>query len=161
MGAALSFSGDSCDRSRRYLPVHSFFVRHRRRPRRASSSSPIMPTAMASTSAWPRARSAARPQPAPIADHVILRRPQPFVASTPMKSRVRCRKRVQIARAAAATNMSPSPASGNGKVLHTVLDKVPATPAPRKRRDAAARSGYVEPPQPRGPGRMSLMAGYA
>jgi hypothetical protein len=120
IGSRHLIPGDSCDRFRRYLPVHlpvrSSSWRRRPQPKRACSSSPTMPTATASTSAWPRAKSAAHWPPAPIANHVILHSPPPFVASIPRKSRVQCRKTAQIARAAAATNMSRSPANGKTRL---------------------------------------------
>ena len=46
----------------------------------------------------------------------------------------------------AATNSSPSPASAKAACASRA---VPATPAPRKRRDAAPRSGYGRPRWPR------------
>ncbi len=152
LGALLSFIGAPCDFSRRYWPVDSSFLHLQRPPRRACSSSPTTPTPMASTSVWPGARSAARMRPAPIANHGILHRPPPFAASIPTKLPARCRKTAPIARMAGAMNTSPSPASDNGKV--------PATSAPRKRRDAAVGSGYGRRPRQIGLADC-LLAGHA
>ena len=152
LGSALSFIGAPCDFSGRFWPVDSSSLHQQRRPRRACSSSPTTPTPMASTSVWPRARSAVRMRPAPIANHAILHRPLLSVASIPTKLPVRCRETALIARMAGATNTSPSPASDNGKV--------PATSAPRKRRDAAARSSYWRRPRLIGLA-DSLLAGHA
>jgi hypothetical protein len=139
MKAVPLFLGASCDSFRRSLPAHPLPpLRRRPLPKLAFSSSPMRPTAMASTSASPRATNAVPTRPVPIANHAILRRPRPIAALILMRSPGRCRNQALIARAAAAMNMSPSPASAERRNSRAFG----ATPVPRKRRDAAERSGY-------------------
>ena len=127
-------------------------------PRPASSSLPTRPTAMASTSAWPGATNAARMPRAPIASHGILRRPPPIAASIPTKSRDRCRNRPANCAAWRLRRIRR-----HHLPALNFRDAVPATSAPRKRRDAARGSGYVKPhaASPNCARADPLMAGYA
>ena len=114
--ALLSFSGASCGPFQHSWLAHYSFSARPQPPRVGFSSSPTMPTAMVSTSAWRKARSAAPTRHYPIADHGILRRLRPIAASSPTRLRDRCRRRARTARTAAATSTSPSPASASGPI---------------------------------------------
>ena len=99
---------------------------------------------MASTSASPRARNAAPMPPGPIASHGISPRPRPTGVSIPTKSPARFPR--------PAAELQPCrlqrirrhylPALRRRR---SGIEASSATPAPRKRRDAAPRSGYVKP----------------
>jgi hypothetical protein len=65
-----------------------------------------------------------------------------------MKSPARFPRVAQIAAIPVATNMSPLPASVKAVCRRPNPPGCSATPAPRKRRDAAPRSGYVRPRWP-------------
>ena len=141
----LSLTGAACDPHQRFWPARSSLQRRRRLPRAAYSSSPTMRTAMASTSVWLRAKNAARMPLAPIVSRGISPRLRPTGVSTPTKSRDRYpRLPGTTATMPVAINTLPLPA--NAETVCAVNSRVfPATPAPRKRRDAAQRSGYVKP----------------
>jgi hypothetical protein len=163
MGVTLSLTGAVCDPHQRFWPVRSFSQRQRRPPRAASSLSPTRRTAMASTNAWPRAKNAAHMLRAPIASRGSSPRPRLTGVSTRTKSRGRFPSPpVSPATMPVAINTSPLPANAE-TVCRGKIKGFPATPAPRKRRDAAQRSGYVKRPWPhlglmRG---LVVMAGYA
>src|SRR5262245_42701133 len=96
---------------------------------------------MASTSASPEARSVAPMLPAPTASHANLLRPPPIAGSSPKKSPTGFRETAAgYVPAPVAANMSPLPASADPPLLNA--GGLTATSAPRKRRDAAPRSGY-------------------
>ena len=81
----------------------------------------------------------------PIASRGISPRLRPTGVSTPTRSPVRFPRRQELQPLPAATNTSPSPASAE-PTSAAKSNAVPATPAPRKRRDAAQRSGYGKAP---------------
>ena len=104
---------------------------------------------MASTSASPRATNAAPMPPAPIASHANLPRPPPIAASIPTKSPGSVPK---TATADAAGSRLRRIRRHYLPALNSVCRRNRgrlATPAPRKRRDAAPRSGYWKRPWPR------------
>ncbi len=132
-----SFIGAACDPFQRSWPVYPYSRGQRLGPTVGFSSSPTRRTAMASTSAWPGARNAAPMPPSPIASRGISPRLPPTGASTRMKSPVRFPRPARTAAMPVAMNTSPLPASAR-----LAIPANPATQAPRKRRDAAPRSGY-------------------
>jgi hypothetical protein len=136
-----SFIGAACDPFQRSWPVYPSSrdqrLGQRLGPTVVFSSSPTRPTAMASTSAWPRARNAAPTPPIPIASRGISPRLPPTAASTRMKSPARFPRPARAAAMPVAMNTSPLPASAR-----LAIPANPATQAPRKRRDAAPRSRY-------------------
>ncbi|MEY9465055.1 hypothetical protein ABH973_005468 [Bradyrhizobium ottawaense] len=132
------FSCDPCPRS---FSAPRFSRHPAPAPRPASSSSPTRLTATASISAWPRARNAAPPSPAPTASHEILPRHQAIAGSTPTKLPALSPNPAQTAPMAIATNMSQSLASAEFARSWRSLGPVHWPP---KRRDDAAGSGYWE-----------------
>lgn len=110
--AAFPFSGAPlCDRLPRFSPAACFSRAPPRGPIVVSSSLPIRRTAMASTSAWPRAKNAARMPHNPTVIRAISRKPRPTDGSIRTKSPARCRRLPRIAVIRLAANTSPSPAS--------------------------------------------------
>ena len=95
-------------------------------------------------------KNAAPTPPAPTASRGISPRRCRTGASIPMKSPGPFpRPPAATATMPAATNTSPSPASADAVLPRQGVGLTSATPAPRKRRDAAPRSGYVGPRRPR------------
>jgi hypothetical protein len=134
----LSFPGAACDGYPQFWPVSSWRSDRLHRPTAAFSLSPTKRTVMGSTSASPPARNAAPTPRVPIASRTISPRLLLIGASIRTKSLARFRNWVRTAIMAGATNTSPLPAN----VEATAAAGSPATPTPRKRRDAAPRSGY-------------------
>ena len=100
-----------CDPFQRFWPACPFYPGRQRGPTAGFSSSPTSRTAMGSTSALPKARSAVPMLPSPIVSRGISRRPRPIAGLIRTKSPARFRKNTKIATARAAANTSPSPAS--------------------------------------------------
>jgi hypothetical protein len=140
-------AGEPCDLSLHYWPacrwqqVQPSF--HPPWLTAVSSSSPTSPMAMESTSALPGVSDAAPTPHAPIVSRGISSRPRPIGGSIRTKSQDRFRHRVaQHARMPSAPNMSQSPASAESPQQDRPSNHLgAATTAPRKRRDAAPRSG--------------------
>ena len=136
-GTPSSGPGAACDPYPRFWPVLSSCSLRLHRPTAAFSSSPTRLTAMASTSVSPKATNAAPMQPDSIANRGISPGRPPIGASIRRKSPARFpRARTAITRE--APNTSPLPANAEPALGERIL----ATPAPRKRRDAAPRRGY-------------------
>ena len=167
-----SFIGAACDPFPRFWPACSSSPRRRHRPTAGFSSLKTRPTAMASISASPRARNVVRMPRCRIADRGISRRPRPIAASIRTKSQGRFPNPPAAATIPVAANMSRLPVSAEPPPRYPANVACggyrPATPAPRKRRDAAPRSGYVSrvgrvsgfsPVST--PREIDLMAGYA
>lgn len=110
-GGNPSFSGAACDPFQRSWPACLFWRGRQRGPTAEFSLLPTSPTATGSTSASPRARSAALMPPGPIVSRGILRRPLRTAGSIRTKSPARFRRKAQIAAVRAAANTSRSPAS--------------------------------------------------
>ena len=163
MGAILSFTGATCDPSsvfglrvpaRRLGRIRRQPGLHHRQPGRRLWRRPV-----------PRQgremRRACRAVLLPVA------RFRPGLVLSARRSRTKSpgrfpRRPATPAAMPAATNTSPLPASAEPSIA--VTSGCRATPAPRKRRDAAPRSGYVRPRWPRlrfQPRGIALMAGYA
>ena len=144
MRAVLSLIGAACDPSPRYWPVCSSSPRLLRRPTAAFSSLKTRRTVTVSISASPRAKAAVPMPPCPIASRGVSPRPRPIGGSTPTKLPARFPNRVGVAATVGATNTSPLPANAKSRQSRqksTAALRRLATPAPRKRRDAAPRSG--------------------
>src|SRR5271156_4795210 len=130
MKAVPLFLGASCDSFRRSLPAHPLPPRRLPPPKPAFSSSPIRPTAMASTSASPRATDAVPTRPVPIANHAILRRPRPIAASILMRLPGRCRKQALLEAAAACQLRKNALTAGYaqetvGETIGEIIDRSP------------------------------------
>ncbi len=108
----LQFSAvQRCDPFQRFWSACLFYPGRRRGPTAAFSSSPTSRMATGSTSASPRARSAAPMPPSPIVSRGISCRPRPIAGSIRTKSPARFRRNTKIAAVQAVASTSPLPAS--------------------------------------------------